>query len=53
MARKVKEDWLGGRTDPDQKERVEDYIDKADMTMGELVRKAVDEYMLNHPVEDK
>lgn len=50
MARKVKVDWLGGRIDSDLKERVEDYVDQAGMTMGELVRKAVDEYMLAHPI---
>ena len=54
MARgKVKTDWIGGRVDEDFKENVEAYIDNAEMTMGQLIRKAVDEYIKNHPVEDK
>lgn len=51
MANKVKEDWLGGRVDSDFKELVEDYIDTAEITQGQLIRKAVAEYMKHHPVE--
>lgn len=50
MARKVKNDWLGGRVDEDLKEEVQEYIDDAGLTEGELIRVAVKEYMLNHPV---
>jgi antitoxin component of RelBE/YafQ-DinJ toxin-antitoxin module len=51
---KTKVDWIGARTDEDFKELVEAYIDEADMTMGQLIRKAVEEYIKLHPVkEDK
>lgn len=51
MARKVKSKWLGARTDDDQDTRVKNYCAATEMDMGELVRKAVDEYMLNHPAK--
>lgn len=51
MANKVKDGWLGGRVDTDLKEKVEEYIDVAEITQGQLIRKAVMEYMKNHPVE--
>jgi predicted transcriptional regulator len=51
MANKVKDDWLGGRVDSDLKERVEEYIESAEITQGQLIRKAVIEYIKNHPVE--
>lgn len=53
MANKVKDGWLGGRVDTDLKEKVEEYIDVAEITQGQLIRKAVMEYMKNHPVEDE
>lgn len=52
MAKKIKNDWLGGRVDDELKERVAEYIEAADMTMGQLIRKAVEEYMRNHPAEE-
>lgn len=52
MARgKVKNDWIGARADEDFKEEVEAYIDEADMTVGQLIRNAVKEYIKNHPIE--
>lgn len=53
MASKVKDDWLGGRVDSDLKEQVEEYIEAADITQGQLVRRAVVEYMRLHPVEEE
>ena len=54
MARgKVKTDWIGGRVDEDFKENVEAYIDNADMTMGQLIRKAVEQYIKNNPVSEE
>jgi antitoxin component of RelBE/YafQ-DinJ toxin-antitoxin module len=52
MATKVKTEYIGGRVDSDLKELVEDYIDRADMTMGKLIRKAVEEYIKTHPIEE-
>lgn len=48
----VKDKWLGARVDGPTDARVKKYTDDADMDMGELVRKGVDEYMINHPVKD-
>lgn len=54
MPTKVKDDWLGGRVDGELKAQVEEYIDAAgDMTQGQLIRKAVIEYMKNHPIEEE
>jgi antitoxin component of RelBE/YafQ-DinJ toxin-antitoxin module len=53
MARKVKDDYIGGRVDTDFKEQVEQYIDDAGMTQGELVRVALEEYMRNHTVTEE
>jgi hypothetical protein len=49
--KKLKDKWLGARVDEDLSSLVEVYIDAADMTMGDLVRKAVKEYMNSHPTE--
>jgi hypothetical protein len=53
MANKVKDGWLGGRVDGDLKEQVEEYIEATEMTQGQLIRKAVIEYMKNHPVQEQ
>ena len=51
MARgKVKSDWVGARVDEDTKELIEDYIDEVDMTVGQLIRKAVEAYIKNNPI---
>lgn len=52
MANKVKTDWLGGRVNSEFKEQVEEYIEAAEMTQGQLIRKAVIEYIKNHPIEE-
>jgi len=48
--KKLKNMWLGARIDEDLNSLVSVYIDAADMTMGDLVRKSVKEYMATHPV---
>lgn len=53
MARKVKSNYLGGRVDDDMKEEVQEYIDNAGLTEGELIRAAVQEYMQNHPIKEE
>lgn len=50
MARKVKSNYIGGRVDDDTKEEIQEYIDAAGLTEGELIRAAVEEYMQKHPV---
>lgn len=47
--RKVKTTYLSGRADSDLKDQVDEYVEAADISMGQLVRKAVIEYMENHP----
>lgn len=49
--KKLKDRWLGARVDEDLISLVEVFIDAAEITMGDLVRKATKEYMLNHPME--
>lgn len=51
MAKKTKDKWLGARVDEDMDNRVKAYTHSAEMDMGELVRHAVDEYMLSHPIK--
>lgn len=50
MARKVKNKLLAARADGVLIEQVNQYIAAAELTMGELVRTSVVEYMKNHPV---
>lgn len=46
----VKDKWLGARADAPLEAKVSAYIEAADITMGDLIRKSVNEYMNNHPV---
>lgn len=52
MARKAKTHYLGGRVDDDFRETVLEYTDAANMTMGELIRAALKEYIFAHPVRN-
>lgn len=46
----IKNKWLGARADEALNAEVTAYLEASDdLTMGALVRKAVKEYMLNHP----
>lgn len=51
MAKKLKDKWLGARADADLEAAVTAYIEAADMSMGDLIRKSVREFMHNHPVK--
>lgn len=51
MAKKVKDKWLGARVDANLDSLVDVYIEATEITMGDLVRVAVVEYMENHPIE--
>lgn len=52
MPKQVKNKWLGARVDDSLSERVTQYIEASDdLTMGTLIREAVMEYMINHPVK--
>jgi hypothetical protein len=49
----VKDKWLGARVDKPTEEKVNEYLNASDdLTMGALVRKSVNEYMLNHPLKE-
>lgn len=50
MARKVKDKLIGARVDGDMLEEVNTYINTAEISMGDLIRVSVLEYMTNHPV---
>ena len=52
MSKNVKTKWLAARTDGAMDRKVTTYIAQAAQIegMGDLVRKAVDEYIENHPV---
>lgn len=48
----IKDKWLGTRVDKSTEARVNEYIDASDeLTIGALMRKSVNEYMLNHPLK--
>lgn len=49
MARPIKDKWLGARVEASLAQEVVEYIGNADMTMGQLLRAAVKEYMWSHP----
>lgn len=52
MPKQVKNKWLGARADDNLSAQVTRYIEASDnLTMGDLVREAVEEYMINHPVK--
>lgn len=49
----VKDKWLGARVDAPTEVKVNEYLGASDdLTMGALVRKSVNEYMLNHPLKE-
>ena len=47
----TKDKWLGARADADLDAKVTEYIDAADISMGDLIRRSVKEYLLNHPIK--
>lgn len=52
MGKKIKEKYTGARVDDAYFATVLAYIEAAEMTQGDLVRAALDEYMQNHPIKD-
>jgi hypothetical protein len=52
MAAPRKDILLAGRIDAKMSERVDDYIEAAYISMSDLVRKSVEEYMANHPMKE-
>lgn len=51
MARQVKSKWLGARVDAELEAKVAIYTETTDTTMGDLLRKAIKEYLDNHPIK--
>lgn len=49
MAKKAKTHYIGGRVDDDFREDVLEYIEAQEMSMGELIRAALKEFMFAHP----
>lgn len=49
--KKIKDHLLAARIDEDFEAKVVEYTDAADLLTADLVRKAVKEYMLNHPIK--
>lgn len=53
MARLVKDKALFARVDEPTYAVVYNYLEEAELGMGELVRQAVKEYIKNHPAEEE
>lgn len=51
MTKKVKNKTLHTRVDEALDARINAYTAAAEMDRGELIRRATDEYMANHPVK--
>lgn len=51
MAKPVKDKYIAAKVDGDLRAKVDAYIETAKITMGDLVRVAVAEYIKNHPAE--
>lgn len=51
MAKSIKDKWLGARVDAKMEAKVVDYIKIMDEIdgMGDFIRKAVNEFIANHP----
>lgn len=47
----IKDRYVGARVDGFFDKQISTYISAADLTMGDLVRRAVKEFMLAHPVK--
>lgn len=51
MARQAKTKWVSARVDDATDMRFTTYLEATELNMGELIRQAVDEYIINHPVK--
>lgn len=50
----TKDRWLGARVDASTEAKVSAYLEASDdLTMGAMVRRAVNEYILNHPLKEQ
>lgn len=49
MAKEVKTKWFGVRADPEMLKELAEYADAADMTMSQVIRAAIKEYIWAHP----
>lgn len=52
MAKPVQDKYIGARVDANTKSEILQYADDSSMDVGDLIRKAVEEYMTNHPVQE-
>jgi hypothetical protein len=50
MAKQLKDQPVGARMTADMKDEVDTYLALSDMSMGELIRKSVREYIWGHPI---
>lgn len=46
---KKKDKWLGARIDATFEDQIIDFLNAKEMTMGDLVRRSVQEFMWSHP----
>lgn len=52
MAKRIKDRWLGARIDAVIDTKITEYLKATEMSMGDLIRGAVEEYMRNHPMKE-
>ena len=50
--KKNKDKWLAARIDNDFDKQVSEYVEATEMGAANLVRKAVKEFMANHPIKE-
>lgn len=53
MGKKVKEKQIYVRVDDAELAKINAYVEAADLTVSDLVRLGIGEYMVNHPIKDK
>jgi hypothetical protein len=51
MVKSVKSEWIGSRIDEDLKELVDEYLEMADITTGQLIRRSIQDYMKRNPMK--
>lgn len=51
MSRKIKDQPIGARISSEMREEIDIYLEAADISMGELVRKSLREYLWAHPIQ--
>jgi hypothetical protein len=53
MARRTRGNTISGRVDEVEHEKIVEYADKAHVAVADIVRLAVEEYMVNHPINEE